>query len=555
MSVSSLLSRIDDWINPIVVKELRQAVKSRLVVGILMVFLGLQIVSLGIYLLVHEMSADHDAINWNAGVSVFVWQQGILLWTLMLFVPAYAAIRLGAERSDHNVDLLFISTLNPRSIIAGKFFAALVLALLVYSTCAPFMTFTYLLRGIDIPTILTVLGIDLLAMLFSTMVALFLASVPGPRVGKIFLGFVGLFFLVIVCWSLTAAITEMVDTGLIVFERYEMWLVLAIAVASVLGLVGLLFFYAVALISPISSNRILPVRVYLFVLWMVMAIGLFLTSYHFPGGLHLGPVSFLVFAASVLICVQFLISICERERWGPRMTRSIPRHLLPRFLAFLFYTGSAGGVLLTVFMATATLMGAWMWCEVFGTTGPGRGWEPATVMLAAMIPICLYTFCYGLSAVFVRTYILKRHLKPAFTWLLGLLLVGLGSSIPAVLAYIFFSHQMRYGTDSGWWMLLNPFMAVYELVPRYRGTWNEEFQTLCYLFLTGWALLMTALSVPWFGAQLRRFQPAPKKLKVEHAPVLVEAPAAHGSRSEESGVRDQESGERYESRGAAAGPP
>ena len=39
MSVSAYLNRLDDWINPIVVKELRQAVKSRLVVVILMVFL------------------------------------------------------------------------------------------------------------------------------------------------------------------------------------------------------------------------------------------------------------------------------------------------------------------------------------------------------------------------------------------------------------------------------------------------------------------------------------------------------------------------------------
>ena len=103
------------------------------------------------------------------------------LWTLMLLVPAYAAIRLAGERSDHNVDLLFISTLRPRSIIAGKFFAALVLAILVFSTCAPFMTFTYLLRGIDIPTILIVLGFDLLGMLLSTIIALFVAAVPGPR--------------------------------------------------------------------------------------------------------------------------------------------------------------------------------------------------------------------------------------------------------------------------------------------------------------------------------------------------------------------------------------
>ena len=47
MNLVRVLDRLDDWINPIVVKELRQAVKSRLVIVILMVFLLLMLLVMG----------------------------------------------------------------------------------------------------------------------------------------------------------------------------------------------------------------------------------------------------------------------------------------------------------------------------------------------------------------------------------------------------------------------------------------------------------------------------------------------------------------------------
>src|SRR5262249_21077236 len=91
------------------------------------------------------------------------------------------------ERSDQNVDLLYISTLKPRSIIAGKFLASVVLVLLIFSTCAPFMTFTYLLRGIDIPTILVVLFIDFVVIIFGVQLAILLGTFPVPVVLKFIL--------------------------------------------------------------------------------------------------------------------------------------------------------------------------------------------------------------------------------------------------------------------------------------------------------------------------------------------------------------------------------
>src|SRR5262249_53147560 len=131
-------------------------------------------------------------VNLYAGREIFEVLQGILLGTCMLLIPTYAGVRLAAEHSDSNVDLLFISTLRPRAIIAGKFQAPVVLILLILSACAPFMTFTYLLRGIDIPSILLVLGLDFLAVLLGTQLAIFLGAVPANWGLKVLLGLAGL---------------------------------------------------------------------------------------------------------------------------------------------------------------------------------------------------------------------------------------------------------------------------------------------------------------------------------------------------------------------------
>jgi hypothetical protein len=254
-----------------------------------------------------------------------------------------------------------------------------------------------------------------------------------------------------------------------------------------------------------------------------MSTGLFLTSYYYKPALHLGPIAFWVLGSALLVCVQFAISICERERWGPRTMKTIPRNPLLRFGAFFFWTGSAGGIALSSVLAVAALVGAWYWCEEH--TGAG-GYAVAGNFLNVMTVICLYTYCYGLSAVLVRTYVLAGQLKSSFTWLVAMLLVGLGSSVPSVIAYIFFQDQMRHN-DSSWWELPNPFMAVYEILPGVMTSGiNHEFHTLCLWFLGTWGVLVSVLSLPWFIAQIRRFHP-PRHSSYATVKMIDEKPVVH----------------------------
>jgi hypothetical protein len=463
---------------------------------------------------------SNDPMSSRAGNEVFLILQGILLGTCMVLIPSYSAVRLNSERSDTNVDLLFISTLRPASIIAGKFFSALVLVMLVFSCCAPFITFAYLLRGIDIPSILYVLGVDLLAVLMSVQLGLFLASISAPRAVKWFFFIVAFVVLCYVFAGLTAMFGWQIREGASFMQDREFWAVMGVITLAILFFTGLLFCWSVALICPPSANRALLGRLFLVGTWLILGVaclGLSISGWRAAGN-H-GPVAAWAAGSVIFFCIQFMISINERDSWGPRVARTIPRTWLLRPLAFLFYSGAAGGVLLSVLGAVLTLLIGWGWRIIFLDLEFTTQSDEIRETFAA---IGLYTFCYGMSAVLVRTYLLPHKLRAGHTWVLVLLLVGLGSSLPWIAAFLLYSGQFGRLTNP-WWLLTNPFGGIYEIATSRYFPHYHPFVVECFLFLGVWAALLVLGSVVWLGRQMARFHPPPRQIKSK-APVQVPVP-------------------------------
>ena len=234
------------------VKELRQAVQSRFVVAVLLLFLALQLLVIGLFLIFNSVSGRLDRSDFQAGRDVFAWLQGVLLATCMLFLPAYTGLRLAAERSDTNVDLLFITTLPARAIISGKFIAAIMIAVMIFSACTPFMAFTYFLRGIDLPSIFFVITLGFVVVLGSVMLAVFLAVIPGNRVVKVLVGLVGLFALLAVFGLTLTGTLALLDFGVVgLFETREFWTAIVCAGLAFFGFNALFYTWS----SPWSILR------------------------------------------------------------------------------------------------------------------------------------------------------------------------------------------------------------------------------------------------------------------------------------------------------------
>jgi hypothetical protein len=525
MKSATVLEKIDDALNPIVVKELRQGVQSRFVVAVLLLFLLLQLMFMGIFLVVWSIGGQLDSTEFQAGREVFAVLQGILLATCMVFIPAYTGMRLGAERSDVHVDLFFITTLRPRSIIAGKFVAAIVLAILIFSACMPFMAFTYFLRGIDLPSIFFVIALDFLVVTVTVMLAIFLAVIPTNRILKALLGLIGLFIGLMTFGYTLGGTIMLVEFGVAsMLESREFWYSCLIVVLNTVGSIGLMYTWSVGLLSPPSANRTLPMRLWVTLLWLVS--GVAMTYFSRQVGEE-WPLAIWIFTMCSLLSLCLVIACNERERWAPRVSRTIPKSWWLRPFAFLFYSGAAGGIIWACVLVGLTWISYPLLRQLLPVSarrliGPG-GTDVLNNIFQTMGVMFAYTYCYALTAIFLRNTILRIH--PVYTWVLWITLVALGSAIPFLLTFLLHQRGWSFTTHYTWLLTAPP--AGMAVVGDSRMI--LEHATV-FLFLFAWAALVTLLNAAWFFRQIYRFRPfVPTKSQVREmlpdilAPTPMEA--------------------------------
>src|SRR5262245_39066637 len=177
---------------------------------------------------------------------------------------------------------------------------------------------------------------------------------------------------------------------------WEFWAGYGGLVLLAFGVFGLLFVWSVALISPPASNRAFIVRHYTLGFWIATAIGFGICSLHLR---EPGPMIVWGMIGCLLFSLQMLIAVCERDEWGTRVPLRIPRNFFLRALAFLFYSGAAGGIAFGVIGAVLTVIGVAMWYTIVPYTSTYR---PDNEPLLVIALLAAYAYCYSLSAAVVR---------------------------------------------------------------------------------------------------------------------------------------------------------
>jgi hypothetical protein len=229
-----------------VVKELRQGVRSWTVTGMLLLFLVvLFIASLG-FLITESFDVNPDM---GLGGMMFSWFMAILAGASLFFIPLYTGIRVAAERQENNPDLLYVTTLSPSRIVLGKFLCSSYITLLFFSACMPFMAFTNLLRGVDLPTVFFILFYMFLIVCAANMIAIFLACLPLSRAFKFLFIIAGILLsFTLIGFGLNLAF-EMMRSGVgVMMTRRDFWIGMGTVVGVDLLITGLFFVLSVALI-------------------------------------------------------------------------------------------------------------------------------------------------------------------------------------------------------------------------------------------------------------------------------------------------------------------
>jgi hypothetical protein len=497
MKLSTVTTHFRNWreweLNPVVVKELRQSVRSWAVTGMLLLFLTVLFVAALIFLVNQSLEFS---VNQRLGAQIFQTFTVILTGASLLFIPLYVGVRLAAERMESNLDLLYVTALSPGRIIRGKFFCGAYMAVLFFSACMPFMVFTNLLRGVDLPTIFFILLCLFLAVCAGIQLAIFFACLPVSKLFKTLFAMGGSVLLIMCIVPLVAVFFEMMESGIgSMMGGREFWLAFSTVASLIFAAALLLYFLSVALIAPASANRALPLRIYLTLFW-VFSLGVCLAWTTTARDARV----ILPWATlnTVLLIAALLVVISNHDELSRRVRRDIPAHRFLRPLAFVFYNGAAGGLVWLGLLLAATytiaslfLRHAKTWFGGISTFSVDELWDFELSWGA----ILLYASAYALTALFLHRQFLARR-SPKLAGILAILLPGAWALLPNIV--LFFLNQLSWTSLEK--LQLGNIFNLFIL----RDQSLKYTHVICGAI---WLAVMLALNTRWFVRQAREFKP------------------------------------------------
>ncbi len=245
-----------DRVNPILVKETRQALKSRqfVVTFSLLLFAALAWTIAGSLSMMPQIYTTPSAQRMLVGYYI------VLAIPMLLVVPLAAYRSLEGEIDDGTLELLSITFLSPKQIVLGKLASASLQMLLYFIALFPCVAYAYTLRGVDLPTVMLLMACLLVAGLLLTTIALFFAPLAVSRTGRIATLLAVLLILVIAEYAVAGLSISLILYGNPLTTQWVSFLVVAtLLIAIAFGY--LLTSAAAAQLTPESENRSTTLRV------------------------------------------------------------------------------------------------------------------------------------------------------------------------------------------------------------------------------------------------------------------------------------------------------
>lgn len=507
------LEEMSDRLNPILVKETRQALKSRqFIVTFLLMLIAAWLIS------VFGTLAAGDSLEFgSAGRGLFTSYFVVLALAIFVVVPYSAYRGLLNERDQTTLELLNITSLSPRQLIWGKLWSAMAQVFIFYSAIAPFIAFTSMLQGFDVALVAFALGISILLTLCLTMFTLMLAAIPqnkhlqGLMTGAVFLG---LLFVISMIFS---AVPVMLMETMPVDEA-EFWVIVGSFVVAGLSFFFLFTQIATAHLTFDADNRSTGIRVACtaqFVLyWFMVAIAQWMLGRTFFGG-H-GDVAALATFCLIYVATCGFFAATETDFISRRVRRGIPKTMLLRSLAVPFLPGGHRGFLyLLLHLVLTPVVIRSMFVDSFS---PSRweGWWTITFIL--------YVLAYvGLGAAFGRALQrLSAEVRPMHVRVIIFIMFAMGTIVPYM--------PLLFGTREYEWMyrmlrVMNPIVML-ELVSRTTYTNDLATSELIVLGAAAGVGLLLNVRPMWVGfREIMRLPVSPSPTSKSPAAIQPAAPA------------------------------
>ncbi len=350
---------LSDRANPMLVRCIRQELRSKTFLGVFTLLLVVCAIAA-----IASAGASSDSVNSQVGRNLF----SVLGWSWSLVVVIQAMSTFQAvirERNDDTWDLLDLTGMGPRPVLRGLLLANLVQGQLYTAALAPFLVMAYLLRGIDLLTIVFALVAVPLASIAASTLAVFFASVGNNKPARAFfggllgLGLAGTWLASVALWFELRWLDWFL--GGLLSNNLDAWLVLGGWFNAWLAFVALMLVLSGALMTHRAGDRSSAPRLLWAALWLnglLWFIGI--GAYSRPGyamlaeGLGVFAIMGVVWAG-----ILGLFSVSEDVALSPRQARTIteaPRWR--RWVTALHGPGASRGRLaFLVLMVASVLVG------------------------------------------------------------------------------------------------------------------------------------------------------------------------------------------------------
>lgn len=339
-ALGRLNDRLSEWCSSILVKETRQALKSRQFIWTYLALLA----CVGVWT-VWGLSISNS--QYESGRELLTGFWVILGFPLCLIIPFGAYRSLAREFEDGTINLISITTMKPHQIVIGKFGSAVLQMLTYLSVLAPCICFTYLLRGISISQIVFGLLICVGGSTCLIVLGLFLAGVFRSRtlgigVSVLFVLLLGWLYF---CWC--AISYQLTSYGNAIVEDQPEFRVGVYGLVAFFGsTAALLLVTAASQISFPADNRSTRIRVAMFVQQILFFGFLVMLIPMVPRDDEV-IWAMMLFAGHYWLIMGFLM-IGESVFISRRVQRTLPRTLLTRSVFSMFMPGSGRGFLFAV---------------------------------------------------------------------------------------------------------------------------------------------------------------------------------------------------------------
>lgn len=445
------LDRASDYVNPILVKETRQALKSQqFVLWYMLLLAGCWVVTIGVIAMMGPSAYYAASGGW-----LYRWYFGMLAFPLLVVVPFSAFRSLASEQEDNTRDVLNVSALTPYQIVNGKLASAVLQMVIYASAIAPCLAFTYILRGVDALTIALLPAGAALASFGLSLITLLLASVSRQRYLQVLLSVGIVAGLLLVFWGALVVADELVGEGYRLYQQREFW-VGAAAVLTLYATTALLaYFGAVAHNTFTSANRSTAIRVAVmiqqacFVGWTA---GYCLETDEWR----------IILIAGVTACLYWYVVGAyltgEEPALSPRVRRTLPKSGLGRTLFTWLAPGSGTGYFFAVANLTACVLLAAYGLTLGRTGAVAALGTPTTNDTVALVLLAAYVTVYlGVGRLTILALRKVADVPAVASTLVHFVIVLIGCLTPIV---------VRASSTGGWRSsfsfidITNPFMTV-----------------------------------------------------------------------------------------------